>query len=182
MEAFFEGGNNVFDGSTSHFGSNKIVLKETFKHSYKNTDVINESRGWKGGAVAEETSLAAAVTSDTIDVALDGGAATTVTVDSIVAGLDNAGIAAALETDINDDLTGSDAVTVEWTGTEYRIMSNTGTSSGAIDLSNIGANLEFLNLAGTGATSSWIGNDTSVLANATGQNFTVTTDLSLIHI
>ena len=61
------------------------------------TDVINESRGWKGGAVAEETSLAATVTSDTIDVALDGGAATTVTVDSIVAGLDNAGIAAALE-------------------------------------------------------------------------------------
>ena len=176
VEAFFEGGTNVFDGSTSHFGSNKIVLRETFKHSYKNTDVINESRGWKGGAVAEETSLAATVTSDTIDVALDGGAATTVTVDSIVAGLDNAGIAAALETDINDDLTGDDAVTVEWTGTEYRIMSNTGTSSGAIDLSNIGANLEFLNLADTSATSSWIGNDTSVLANATGQDFTVTTD------
>ena len=176
VEAFFEGGTNVFDGSTSHFGSNKIVLRETFKHSYKNTDVINESRGWKGGAVAEETSLAATVTSDTIDVALDGGAATTVTVDSIVAGLDNAGIAAALETDINDDLTGSDAVTVEWTGTEYRIMSNTGTSSGAIALSNIGANLEFLNLADTSATSSWVGNDTSVLANATGQDFTVTTD------
>ncbi len=176
VEAFFEGGTSVFDGSTSHFGSNKIVLRETFKHSYKNTDVINESRGWKGGAVAEETSLAATVTSDTIDVALDGGAATTVTVDSIVAGLDNAGIAAALETDINDDLTGDDAVTVEWTGTEYRIMSNTGTSSGAIDLSNIGANLEFLNLADTNATSSWVGNDTSVLANATGQDFTVTTD------
>ena len=176
VEAFFEGGTNVFDGSTSHFGSNKIVLRETFKHSYKNTDVINESRGWKGGAVAEETSLAATVTSDTIDVALDGAAATTVTVDSIVAGLDNAGIAAALETDINDDLTGDDAVTVEWTGTEYRIMSNTGTSSGAIALSNIGANLEFLNLADTSATSSWVGNDTSVLANATGQDFTVTTD------
>jgi len=176
VEAFFEGGTNVFDGSTSHFGSNKIVLRETFKHSYKNTDVINESRGWKGGAVAEETSLASTVASDTIDVALDGAAATTVTVDSIVAGLDNAGIAAALETDINDDLTGSDAVTVEWTGTEYRIMSNTGTTSGAIALSNIGTNLEFLNLAGTSATSSWVGNDTSVLANETGKKFTVTTD------
>ena len=70
-------------------------------------------------------------------------------------------------------LTGSDAVTVEWTGTEYRIMSNTGTTSGAIALSNIGANLEFLNLADTNATSSWVGNDTSVLANATGQDFTV---------
>ena len=176
VEAFFEGGTSVFDGSTSHFGSNKVVLRETFKHSYKNTDVINESRGWKGGAVAEETSLAAAIATDTIDVALDGGAATTVTVDSIAVGLDNAGIAAALETDINDDLTGSDAVTVEWTGTEYKIMSNTGTSSGAIDLSNIGANLDFLNLDGTSATSSWVGNDTSVLANATGKNFTVTTD------
>ena len=53
-----------------------------------------------------------------------------------------------METDINAALTGSDAVTVEWTGTEYRIMSNTGTSSGAIALSNIGAGLEFLNLAG----------------------------------
>ncbi len=120
--------------------------------------------------------MASTVASDTIDVALDGGAAVTVTVDSIVAGLDNAGIAAALETDINDDLTGSDAVTVEWTGTEYRIMSNTGTTSGAIALSNIGANLDFLNLAGTSATSSWVGNDTSVLANATGQDFTVTAD------
>ena len=28
-----------------------------------------------------------------------------------------------METDINAALTGSDAVTVEWTGTEYRIMS-----------------------------------------------------------
>ena len=55
-------------------------------------------------------------------------------------------------------------------------MSNTGTSSGAIDISNMELNLEFLNLADTSATSSWVGNDTSVLANATGQNFTVTTD------
>ena len=61
VEAFFEGGTNVFDGSTSHFGSNKIVLRETFKHSYKNTDVINESRGWKGGVTSEVTSSSATV-------------------------------------------------------------------------------------------------------------------------
>ena len=138
VEAFFEGGTSVFDGSTSHFGSNKIVLRETFKHSYKNTDVINESRGWKGGAVAEVTSSTAISSNNTVDIALDGGSATNVTL-AIAAGLDNAGIAADMETDINAALTGSDAVTVEWTGTEYRIMSNTGTSSGAIALSNIGS-------------------------------------------
>ena len=181
VEAFFEGGTNVFDGSTSHFGSNKIVLRETFKHSYKNTDVINESRGWKGGAVAEVTSSTAISSNNTVDIALDGGSATTVTL-AIAAGLDNAGIAADMETDINAALTGSDAVTVEWTGTEYRIMSNTGTSSGAIALSSIGSGLASLNLGGTSATSSWIGNDTSVLANATGKKFTVGADNDSISV
>ena len=181
VEAFFEGGTNVFDGSTSHFGSNKIVLRETFKHSYKNTDVINESRGWKGGAVAEVTSSTAISSNNTVDIALDGGSDTTVTL-AIAAGLDNAGIAADMETDINAALTGSDAVTVEWTGTEYRIMSNTGTSSGAIALSSIGSGLASLNLGGTSATSSWIGNDTSVLANATGKKFTVGADNDSISV
>lgn len=174
VEAFFEGGTNVFDGSTSHFGSNKIVLRETFKHSYKNSDVINESRGWKGGAVAETSSSTAISSNNTVGIALDGGSATTVTL-AIASGLTNAGVAADMETDINAALTGSDAVTVEWTGTEYRIMSNTGTSSGAIALTSIGSGLAALNLGGTSATSSWIGNDTSVLANATGKNFAVTT-------
>ncbi|MDA9708253.1 flagellar hook-basal body complex protein [Alphaproteobacteria bacterium] len=181
VEAFFEGGTNVFDGSTSHFGSNKIVLRETFKHSYKNTDVINESRGWKGGAVAEVTSSTAISSNNTVDIALDGGSDTTVTL-AIAAGLDNAGIAADMETDINAALTGSDAVTVEWTGTEYKIMSNTGTSSGAIALSSIGSGLASLNLGGTSATSSWIGNDTSVLANATGKKFTVGADNDSISV
>ena len=181
VEAFFEGGTNVFDGSTSHFGSNKIVLRETFKHSYKNTDVINESRGWKGGAVAEVTSSTAISSNNTVGIALDGGSVTNVTL-AIASGLDNAGIAADMETDINAALTGSDAVTVEWTGTEYRIMSNTGTSSGAIALSSIGTGLASLNLGGTSATSSWIGNDTSVLANATGKKFTVGADNDSISV
>ena len=118
---------------------------------------------------------------NTVDIALDGGSATNVTL-AIAAGLDNAGIAADMETDINAALTGSDAVTVEWTGTEYRIMSNTGTSSGAIALSNIGSGLASLNLGGTSATSSWIGNDTSVLANATGKKFTVGADNDSISV
>ncbi|MDA9655077.1 flagellar hook-basal body complex protein [Pelagibacteraceae bacterium] len=172
VEAFFEGGASVFDGSTSHFGSNKIVLRETFKHSYKNTDVINESRGWKGGAVAATTSSTAISTNNTVGIALDGGSATTVTL-AIASGLTNTGVAADMETDINAALTGSDAVTVEWTGTEYRIMSNTGTSSGAIALTSIGSGLAALNLGGTNATSSWVGNDTSTLANTTGKKFTI---------
>ena len=83
-----------------------------------------------------------------------------------------------METDINAALTGSDAVTVEWTGTEYKIMSNTGTSSGSITLSNPGSGLASLNLmdsSNKSASSSWVGNDTSTLANATGKKFTVTT-------
>ena len=52
-------------------------------------------------------------------------------------------------------------VTVEWTGTEYKIMSNTGTTSGAVAISNVTSTLANLNLDDTNATSSWIGNDTS---------------------
>ena len=49
---------------------------------------------------------------------------------SIASG-DNAGIAADIESDINTAL-GSDKVTVEWTGTNYKFMSNLGTSSGSV--------------------------------------------------
>ena len=100
VEAFFEGGTNVFDGSTAHFGSNKIVLRETFKHSYKNTDVINESRGYKGGAAAEVTS-ATTLASDTLKVTVDGGTQVTVTVDNITSLTSNVAIATALESEIN---------------------------------------------------------------------------------
>ncbi len=170
VEAFFEGGTNVFDGSTSHFGSNKIVLRETFKHSYKNTDVINESRGWKGGAVAEISS--STTFAGDMDVIIDGGSTQNLTGLSIT-GSTNSDVADALETALNTNLSGTDDVTVEWTGTEFKIMSNTGTTSGAVAISNVTSTLANLNLTDTNATSSWIGNDTSVLANATGKNFTV---------
>ncbi len=163
VEAFFEGGTNVFDGSTAHFGSNKIVLRETFKHSYKNTDVINESKGYKGGAAAEVSS-STTLTSDTIDVTVDGGASVTVTIDNITNLTSNAAIASAVESEINAALTAasqSTAVTVLWTGTEYRIMSDTGTTSGAVTVASVGANLASLNLDGA---NNWIGNDTSTLS------------------
>ena len=50
---------------------------------------------------------------------------------AIASGLDNAGIAADIESDINTAL-GSDKVTVEWTGTNYKFMSNLGTTSGSV--------------------------------------------------
>ena len=52
-------------------------------------------------------------------------------------------------------------------------MSRTGTSSGAIALTRIGTGLAAWKLGGTNATSSWVGNDTSVLANTTGKKFTI---------
>ena len=170
VEAFFEGGTSVFDGSTSHFGSNKIVLRETFKHSYKNTDVINESRGWKGGAVNEIT--ASTTFSGNISVTIDGGSVQSLTGLSVT-GSTNSDVADALETALNADLSGTDDVTVEWTGTEFRVMSNTGTSSGAVAISGVTSTLANLNLTGTNATSSWVGNDTSTLANTTGKKFVV---------
>ncbi len=171
VEAFFEGGTNVFDGSTSNFSSSKVVLRETFKHSYKNTDVALESRGYNGGPAAVVTSSSAISTSNTISIDVDGAGASTVTL-NIAAGLDNAGIAADIESDINTAL-GSDKVTVEWTGTNYKIMSNLGTTSGSVAVSSIGSNLSSLNLGVKG----WVGAETSAITSATstdyGQTFTV---------
>ncbi len=188
VEAFFEGGTNVFDGSTSHFGSNKIVLREIFKHSYKNTDVINESRGFKGGAVSEVTS-STSYTGD-LTVAVDG---TSYSLTSLsVSGATNDLVASSLETAINAaivsaDATKTDQVTVEWTGTEYRVMSNSGTSTSAVAISSPTSTLANLNLTGT---NNWVGNDTSTLsadvtsgtlskgnsyiAGTTGNTFTIT--------
>ena len=189
VEAFFEGGTNVFDGSTSHFGSNKIVLREIFKHSYKNTDVINESRGFKGGAVSEVTS-STSYTGD-LTVAVDG---TSYSLTSLsVSGATNDLVASSLETAINAaivsaDATKTDQVTVEWTGTEYRVMSNSGTSTSAVAISSPTSTLANLNLTGT---NNWIGNDStlsadvtsgtvskgnSYVAGTTGNTFTITVD------
>ena len=38
VSAYFEGGTDIFDNQTEHFGSNRIVLKELNKHGYLNKD------------------------------------------------------------------------------------------------------------------------------------------------
>ncbi len=40
VDAYFEGGTNVFDGQTQHFGSKRIVIKELNKHAYLNKEVM----------------------------------------------------------------------------------------------------------------------------------------------
>ena len=39
VDAYFEGGTDIFDNQTEHFGSNRIVLKELNKHAYINKNV-----------------------------------------------------------------------------------------------------------------------------------------------
>ena len=34
VDAYFEGGSDIFDNQTTHFGSKRIVLKELNKHAY----------------------------------------------------------------------------------------------------------------------------------------------------
>ena len=173
VEAFFEGGTDVFDGSTAHFGSSKVVLRETFKHSYKNTDVALESRGWRGGPatlVGDGTTYAslAIAASSTFSISVDGNAASGSITLPAATYTSNTAIADALETAINGDGNFTDAVTVEWTGTEYRIMSNLGTSSGSVAISSVSNNLAALNLSGT---KSWIGSDTSSVTSTTGTDY-----------
>ena len=43
VEAYFEGGTDIFDGQTQHFGSKRIVLKELNKHAYLNKDLKQPS-------------------------------------------------------------------------------------------------------------------------------------------
>ena len=39
VQAYFEGGTDIFDNQTQHFGSKRIVLKELNKHGYLNSNV-----------------------------------------------------------------------------------------------------------------------------------------------
>ena len=39
IDAYFEGGSDIFDNQTTHFGSKRIVLKELNKHAYINKNV-----------------------------------------------------------------------------------------------------------------------------------------------
>ena len=50
VSAYFEGGTDIFDNQTEHFGSNRIVLKELNKHGYLNKDA-NQANTLLNGAI-----------------------------------------------------------------------------------------------------------------------------------
>ena len=61
VSAYFEGGTDIFDNQTEHFGSNRIVLKELNKHGYLNKDA-NQANTLLNGAI---TNSATSITVDT---------------------------------------------------------------------------------------------------------------------
>ncbi len=61
VDAYFEGGTDIFDNQTEHFGSKRIVLKELNKHAYLNKNV-KQPNTLINGAVS-----AGAATSITVD-------------------------------------------------------------------------------------------------------------------
>ncbi len=57
VDAFFEGGTDVFDGQKQHFGSKRIVLKELNKHAYLNKDLKQPSTLLNGALTSTVTSI-----------------------------------------------------------------------------------------------------------------------------
>ena len=54
VSAYFEGGTDIFDNQTEHFGSNRIVLKELNKHGYLNKDA-KQATTLLNGAIANNS-------------------------------------------------------------------------------------------------------------------------------
>ena len=54
VSAYFEGGTDIFDNQTEHFGSNRIVLKELNKHGYLNKDA-KQANTLLNGAIANNS-------------------------------------------------------------------------------------------------------------------------------
>ena len=54
VSAYFEGGTDIFDNQTEHFGSNRIVLKELNKHGYLNKDA-NQANTLLNGAITNSS-------------------------------------------------------------------------------------------------------------------------------
>ena len=57
VDAYFEGGTDVFDNQTDHFGSNRIVLKELNKHAYLNKSVKQPNTLLNGGTTSGDTTI-----------------------------------------------------------------------------------------------------------------------------
>ena len=57
VSAYFEGGTDIFDNQTEHFGSNRIVLKELNKHGYLNKDAKQANTLLNGAITNSATSI-----------------------------------------------------------------------------------------------------------------------------
>ena len=57
VSAYFEGGTDIFDNQTQHFGSNRIVLKELNKHGYLNKDAKQANTILNGAITNSDTTL-----------------------------------------------------------------------------------------------------------------------------
>ncbi len=57
VDAYFEGGTDVFDNQTEHFGSNRIVLKELNKHAYLNKNVKQANTLLNGAINNSQTTI-----------------------------------------------------------------------------------------------------------------------------
>ena len=65
VKAYFEGGTDVFSGQKTHFGSNRIVLKELNKHAYLNKDMQQPNTLMNGAVTASSPATGADLTVDT---------------------------------------------------------------------------------------------------------------------
>ncbi|MDA7693070.1 flagellar hook-basal body complex protein [Alphaproteobacteria bacterium] len=65
VEAYFEGGTDIFSGQNNFFGSNKIVLKELNKHAYLNKDMQQPDTLINGAITAGNPATGGTLTVDT---------------------------------------------------------------------------------------------------------------------
>ncbi|MDC0549526.1 flagellar hook-basal body complex protein [Alphaproteobacteria bacterium] len=105
VSAYFEGGTDIFDNQTEHFGSNRIVLKELNKHGYLNKDAKQANTLLNGAISNSATTLTVDTTTGfptsgtlligTEEMTYTGKTSTTFT--GITRNTNSAGAAAALD-------------------------------------------------------------------------------------
>ena len=105
VSAYFEGGTDIFDNQTEHFGSNRIVLKELNKHGYLNKDANQANTLLNGAITNSDTTLTVDTTTGfptsgtlligTEEMTYTGKTSTTFT--GITRNTNSAGAAAALD-------------------------------------------------------------------------------------
>ena len=105
VSAYFEGGTDIFDNQTEHFGSNRIVLKELNKHGYLNKDANQANTILNGAITNSDTTLTVDTTTGfptsgtlligTEEMTYTGKTSTTFT--GITRNTNSAGAAAALD-------------------------------------------------------------------------------------